>query len=430
MRVWTIAAAACLCGTAPGGFIGFLDVSTGTHDVPLGTEYRYAVARGDAVLIISGGLVLSGFEIEPLPDDRTGERGLSPGSPDLFGSIVATDDASVIFDSGRVGFPVVGAGRSNVWVGPDAEVFEVHARERSVVTVERDEADPPVELVCFESGTLIFRGGECFRTYARDSSSLFVTDGEFFDDLNSFETSRVVMSGGTVRAWAESWDESEFVISDGYVQDVAESNDDSSFTLEGGSVGWVWSRSSRPFVMTGGEVRMGVTADGDFIASGGTIGGDLAVGNGIGSAPPPVARFHVRSVRYDHDADAGTPSVSMVFDEDGLIVIEDGDARLRVEGEHPNVFLGLAGIAVVWEDGSAAQFDFSVRRPQQGWSGRIEFVRSTVPEDLNHDGGIDVLDLAIFLGQFGGTGTADFNGDGGVDLLDLVRFLQAWEDDL
>ncbi len=48
------------------------------------------------------------------------------------------------------------------------------------------------------------------------------------------------------------------------------------------------------------------------------------------------------------------------------------------------------------------------------------------PEDLNGDRVVDVLDLLILLGAWGGGGAADINGDGVVDVLDLLQLLGAW----
>ena len=46
--------------------------------------------------------------------------------------------------------------------------------------------------------------------------------------------------------------------------------------------------------------------------------------------------------------------------------------------------------------------------------------------DLNGDGVVNAADLAIVLGQWGGTGTADLNGDGVVNAADLAVVLGAW----
>jgi hypothetical protein len=48
------------------------------------------------------------------------------------------------------------------------------------------------------------------------------------------------------------------------------------------------------------------------------------------------------------------------------------------------------------------------------------------PEDLNGDGVVDVEDLLILLGNFGGSGDGDINDDGVVDVQDLLALLGAW----
>jgi len=46
-----------------------------------------------------------------------------------------------------------------------------------------------------------------------------------------------------------------------------------------------------------------------------------------------------------------------------------------------------------------------------------------IPSDLNHDGRVDLTDLALLLANFGGNGAGDVDGDGDVDLSDLAQLL-------
>ena len=48
------------------------------------------------------------------------------------------------------------------------------------------------------------------------------------------------------------------------------------------------------------------------------------------------------------------------------------------------------------------------------------------PADLNGDGSVNASDLAILLGNGGGTGSGDINGDGSVDAADLAILLSNW----
>ena len=48
------------------------------------------------------------------------------------------------------------------------------------------------------------------------------------------------------------------------------------------------------------------------------------------------------------------------------------------------------------------------------------------PADLNGDGFVNGADLALLLGQWGGSGTADLTGDGIVNGADLAILLGAW----
>jgi len=46
--------------------------------------------------------------------------------------------------------------------------------------------------------------------------------------------------------------------------------------------------------------------------------------------------------------------------------------------------------------------------------------------DLDGDGVVDINDILILIGQFGGPGSADLDGDGAVDADDLLLVLGAW----
>ena len=46
--------------------------------------------------------------------------------------------------------------------------------------------------------------------------------------------------------------------------------------------------------------------------------------------------------------------------------------------------------------------------------------------DLDCNGTINAADLAVLLGNWGGSGAGDINGDGGVDATDLAALLGAW----
>ena len=52
--------------------------------------------------------------------------------------------------------------------------------------------------------------------------------------------------------------------------------------------------------------------------------------------------------------------------------------------------------------------------------------RNPCPEDLNGDGTVDLTDLSILLGNFGGAGAGDIDGNGFVDLTDLSLLLAAF----
>ncbi|MDF2460933.1 MAG: hypothetical protein K0S68_336 [Candidatus Saccharibacteria bacterium] len=66
-----------------------------------------------------------------------------------------------------------------------------------------------------------------------------------------------------------------------------------------------------------------------------------------------------------------------------------------------------------------------------GFAGAWWFASRAAPNpasDLNHDGQVNVLDLSLFLNQWGQSGSpsADLNDDGAVTILDLSVFLDSW----
>ncbi len=417
MRSLLIGAALSVAGVVSAGSAGFLDVSTGTHEITSGSTLAYMVARGDAVVTLSGGVISSAHE--------TGLSGAQAGSDYGTGAVVAgvvgVGAAQVQLNSGTVVGSVAALGSSNVWVGADASVRDAMAHENGTLTFHGSPDEGAWYIESYGDSTVYVRGGLLrFGAFAYDDSVMAITGGANEGGVSAYSRSYVEIVDGVVRGEVESRDASACLVRGGRVDGDATSAGHSRFTLGGGSVGSVRAGSREPFVMTGGVVRDGVRVETAFDASGGSI-------NGVVSSDAGVARFDVRYVVYDHDDDPVTASVPLAFGDSETVVIHPGDPRLRpIAG---GLGEGMAGLRVVWFDGSESVFDFRGGSVDAAWSGRLEFHRSSLVEDLNADGGVDVLDLALFLGQFGGTGTADFNGDGGVDVLDLVRFLQAWAND-
>lgn len=413
MRVWAIAAAVGAAAWAVAGGPAFLDVSTGSHEVAEGQRLDYVVARGDAVVTVSGGEVAGTINVPEAEHTRG-----------VTGGVVATGGAQVILDGGLIRRAVIAAGRSNVWIGRRADVRDVYATGRASVTLESPHERELQDVKSDGAGVLIVRDGRfAGGLFAFADSSLFLTNGDVAESLYAFESSRVELLGGRVRADVGGFNASEVVIAGGYVDGGVVSYDDARVTLDGGSVFAVTPNSTEPFVMTSGEARKGVEAGTDFVASGGII-------NGVVWQDGHVRRFEVRRAFYDHDADPATPRAPIEFDSSGIARIESGDPRLNMTTLDSKLVAELHDVSVTWLDGSSTEFDYRAIVRDGAWSGRLEFVRSTIPEDLNQDGGIDVLDLSLFLGQFGSAGgSADFNGDGLVDVLDLVRFLQAWDNE-
>ena len=61
------------------------------------------------------------------------------------------------------------------------------------------------------------------------------------------------------------------------------------------------------------------------------------------------------------------------------------------------------------------------------WPSAFHFLDAVVvPGDLDGNGKVDGVDLALLLGDWDGSGVGDINGDGIVDGIDLAILLGAW----
>jgi hypothetical protein len=51
-----------------------------------------------------------------------------------------------------------------------------------------------------------------------------------------------------------------------------------------------------------------------------------------------------------------------------------------------------------------------------------------VPEDINEDGVVDVVDMLLVIGEWGQCASCpeDIDGDGLVDVVDLLAVISAW----
>lgn len=150
-----------------------------------------------------------------------------------------------------------------------------------------------------------------------------------------------------------------------------------------------------------GDVR--VAGGGSVRLSGGVIGGTVVLEPGA-IGPAPRVEIACLLARYDDDGDAATVPAE----------IELSTAGVDVDVAH------LPGLEVIWSDRTTTSFEVI-----RGGESEVVFTRSGLLEDLTGDGGVDVLDLALLIGQWGRSGPADFNGDGAVDIVDLVRLLNA-----
>ncbi len=406
MRDVMIAACAGACVWSAALSVSFgatesaVDVSEGVHTVKDGESYTHAVARGAARLLFSGGTV-TGFTLEALSPEHA--AGSAYGHAEALAGVISTDTARVVIDAGDF-TSVMSIGGSDLWFGPGAGALGAYAHESSTLTVQGGERAFG-EIGAFGQSRILYRTGVTVGDLsARDSSEAIVTGGEIRGDLRAHESSYI-----------------EFY--DGVVLSGLRAEGDARVEMLGGVVGRVVADSTQALIMHGGEAQnsVEVRSGARVHITGGVIGETLSVDfSGVGGE----AVLDVRLAFYDHDGDPTTRKVELDFDESEEIVLDADDARFH---DADDGVRELRGLRVRWEDDSESVFDVRAFT-QDANAGRLVLRRSSIPEDLNHDGGIDVLDYALFLGEFGSEGgIADFNGDGMVDVLDLVRFLQAWQ---
>lgn len=88
---------------------------------------------------------------------------------------------------------------------------------------------------------------------------------------------------------------------------------------------------------------------------------------------------------------------------------------------------GFSTGGVFQAHGTVGQFDAS--RPMNGGGYEVIggfWAAASCPADLNGNGTIDLGDLNIVLGSFGGGSAGDINGDGVTDLADLNLILSGF----
>jgi len=403
MKAWLVGVAGVACGVAVAGPGVVFDVSSGSHEIMAGDVYDYAVARGDAVVTISGGEIVSSAEFMVFPSE-------GGGSEDAFeASVVGDGAAQLVIDGGVISGAVFAIGMSDVWIGPGASAGEYRADEHGTLTIQGTPEGSGEGVFVRASGRsrVFVRDGD-FEGLEADDATVFVSGGAF-ETAGVSGYGELEVTGGTFSGGLVVEEFGTLRVVDGRQSSMVSARDESVLEISGGSVRRAVSVTTEPMRMSGGEVREGVNA---WILE--MTGGDI----GLRALVEQYARLTVRSIAYDHDNNPGTPAQMLGFDHTGVLRIEEDDPRL-IAGT-------LRGATIVWADGSETSFDLALSTISEADS-YFEFVRATQPEDLNQDGGVDVLDLSIFLGAFGtDNAAADFNDDGGVDVLDLTRFLQAW----
>ena len=144
------------------------------------------------------------------------------------------------------------------------------------------------------------------------------------------------------------------------------------------------------------------------------IDADLRHREGIIDGPAPVEMFN-DYIEADGDSDGTIDASANILTE----VLGDGYCHFQVS---------KLNFGTVWVD---TGFPFGMQEVdiyRIFLEGQMQMTDIVVecPGDIDGDGSVDVTDVLITIGNWGGSGEGDINGDGTVDVSDILLLVGAW----
>ena len=138
----------------------------------------------------------------------------------------------------------------------------------------------------------------------------------------------------------------------------------------------------------------------------------LRHGEGVVLGPAPMAMFD-EPISADADSDGNIDVAADIY----IQVNQKGYGEFSIT----NGFLGT-----VWVD---TGFPFGMQEVQIDRvyvEGEIDIVEVSCPGDIDGDGAVDVTDVLITIGNWGGSGDGDMNGDDVIDVSDILFIVGSW----
>ena len=140
----------------------------------------------------------------------------------------------------------------------------------------------------------------------------------------------------------------------------------------------------------------------------------LRHGEGIVDGPAPIVMMD-EPIEADADADGNIDVAADIFMQ--------VNGKGRGQFDITNVFLGTVlvdmGFPFYWQE---------VQIDRIYMDGQMDITDIDLPcaGDIDGDGAVDVTDILITIGNWGGSGDGDIDGNGVVDVSDLLLIVGAW----
>ncbi len=146
----------------------------------------------------------------------------------------------------------------------------------------------------------------------------------------------------------------------------------------------------------------------------GDIDPKLRHGEGIEIGPPPIV-FTNEPIEADGDGDGTIDVAANIF----MQINSKGYGQFDIT----DVFLGTiwvdTGFPFYWQE-------LEIDRIYIDGVMHVTEITAPCPEDTNGDDLVNVTDVLIAIGNWGGSGDGDINNDGVVDVSDILLIVGAW----
>ena len=140
----------------------------------------------------------------------------------------------------------------------------------------------------------------------------------------------------------------------------------------------------------------------------------LRHGEGLVDGPAPIVMMD-DSIAADADSDGNIDVSADVF----MQVNGKGSGQFDITNVYLGTVLVDTGFPFGWQE---VQIDRIYLDGQMN----ITDIANPCPGDIDGDGAVDVTDILITIGNWGGSGDGDINDDGVVDVSDILALVASW----